>query len=135
MDGPLSQDSLSFPTNAKNAEVSALKWANDELRLRLAKMSEQYYQWKVTCIFSVVQKDQLAMEIQKIGHDYTLHNTRRDFGLASWAHTDELYPTDIPTVRKGNDTRIDWAKLDFDYEHAISCHDLRMDPMNPSRKL
>ena len=135
MDGPLSQDSLSFPTNAENAEVSALKTENDELRLRLAKMSEQYYQWKVACIFSVVQKDQLAMEIQKIGHDYTLHNTRRDFGLTSWAHTDELYPTDIPTMRKGSNTRIDWAKLDFDYEHAMSCHDLRMDPMNPSRKL
>ena len=98
MDDPLSHDSLSFSINAENAEVSALKTANDELRLRLVKMSEQYYQWRVACIFSVVQKDQLAMEIQKIGHDYTLHNTRRDFGFTSWAHTDEMYPTELPTV-------------------------------------
>ena len=53
VDGPLSQDPLSFPTNAEMEEVKALRNANDALRLRVSALSETYYQWKVATILSV----------------------------------------------------------------------------------
>jgi hypothetical protein len=41
--------------------------------------------------------------MDKINKEYREHNMIRDFGLTSWAHTDELFPwTDIPTKKVGN---------------------------------
>jgi hypothetical protein len=133
IDGPLSEDSLSFPTNAQTAEVDALKNANDELRLRLSVLSQQYYQWKVATILNVDRGRQMANEFKKIDNEYLQNNVRRDFGLTSWAHTDELYPPDLPM--QPNSELIDWAKLDFDHANAMSCHDLQMNPEVQSKKL
>ena len=43
IDGPLSQDLLSFLTNAKTEDMNALRNANDALRLRVSALSKQYY--------------------------------------------------------------------------------------------
>jgi len=134
IDGPLSQDSLSFGTSANVAEVNALRAANDELRLRISTLSKQYYQWKVATILTVDRGAQMAKEFQKIDNNYIENNTRRDFGLTSWAHSDEMYPSDLPTLPENSDA-IDWAKLDFDHANAMSCHGLRIENQVPSRKL
>jgi hypothetical protein len=106
IDGPLSQDSLSFPTNAQTEEVNALRRANDELRLRVSAMSETYYQWKVATILSVDRGRQMATEFKKIDNEYLQHNMRRDFGLTSWANPDDLFPSDMP-MQSGNSSLID----------------------------
>jgi len=82
-DGPLSQDSLSFPIFAATEEVIALKNANNALRLRISALVETYYQWKVAIIFSVNRSDQIAIEFKKIDNEYLHHNLRWDFGLTS----------------------------------------------------
>ena len=134
IDGPLSEDSLSFPTNAQTEEVNTLRRANDELRLRVSAISETYYQWKVATILSVDRGRQMAMEFKKIDNEYLQHNMRRDFGLTSWANPDDLFPSDMP-MQSGNSSLIDWAKLGFDHANATSCHDLQMKPGVGSRKL
>ncbi len=134
IDGPLSQDSLSFPTSAESEEVNALRNANDTLRLRVSALSETYYQWKVATILSIDRGRQMAMEFKKVDNEYLQHNVRRDFGLTSWANSDDLFPSDLPT-QSMNPTLIDWAKLDFDHANASSCHDLQMKPGIKGRKL
>jgi hypothetical protein len=38
--------------------------------------------------------------MDKINKDYNQDNVMRDFGLTSWAHTDEFFPwIDIPTKK------------------------------------
>ena len=134
IDGPLSEDSLSFPTNAPTEEVTALRKANDELRLRNAALSETYYQWKVATILSVDRGRQMALEFKKIDNEYLQHNVRRDFGLTSWASSDDLFPSDLP-MQSGDSSLVDWAKLGFDHLNATSCHDLQMKPGVTSRLL
>ena len=34
----------------------------------------------------------MASEYMKIDNDYMKNNARREFGITSWAHTDELFP-------------------------------------------
>jgi hypothetical protein len=34
---------------------------------------------------------QMAMKFKKISNKYIKNNAKRDFGLTSWAHIDELY--------------------------------------------
>ena len=92
-------------------------------------MSEQYYHWKFACILTVDRNRQIAIEMDKINKEYREHNMIRDFGLTSWAHTDELFPwTDIPTKKVGNLHIIDWAKCGWDYENATSSHHLQGKP-------
>jgi hypothetical protein len=40
------------------------------LRKPLSEMNDQYYQWKVACIFSVDQNWQMAIEMDKIKKEY-----------------------------------------------------------------
>jgi hypothetical protein len=59
----------------------------------------------------VDQNQQIAIEMDKTDKEYKEYNMVRDFGLASWAHTDELFPwTDIPTKKVENLEIIDWTK-------------------------
>jgi hypothetical protein len=134
IDGSLSEDSLSFPTNAETEEVETLRRANDELRLRVSKLCKTYYQWKVATILSVDRGRQMAIEFKKIDNEYLTHNRRRDFGLTSWANADDMFPSGMP-MQSTNSSLIDWAKLDFDHANATSCHDLQMKPEVKCRKL
>jgi hypothetical protein len=130
------QDSLSFPPVD---EVGQLQASNSELKNRIAALVEQYYQWKLACIWTVDRSRQMAIEYKKIDNEYMIHNARREFGLTSWAHTDELFPwnpDEIPMKETNNGISIiDWEKLGWDYEHAMSAHNLRADPSIPSVKL
>jgi hypothetical protein len=97
------QDSLSFPPVD---EVGLLQASNLELKNRIATLGEQYYQWKLACILSVDKNRQMASEYKKIDNEYLENNSRRDFGLTSWAHTDELFPwtpdeTPMKEINKG----------------------------------
>jgi hypothetical protein len=81
----------------------------------------------------------MASEYKKIDNEYLENNSRRDFGLTSWTHTDELFPwtsdeTPMKEINKGLSI-IDWGKLGWDYEHEMSAHNLRDDPSTPSVKL
>ena len=134
IDGPLSQDSLSFPTTAQTEEVETLRRANDELRLLVSKFAKTHYEWKVATILNVDRSRQMAIEFKKIDEDYLTHNKRRNFGLTSWANAEDMFPSNMP-MQETNSSLIDWAKLDFDHENATSCHDLQMKPQVKSRKL
>jgi hypothetical protein len=83
------QDSLLFPLVD---EVGQLQASNSELKNRIAALREQYYQWKFAYILTVDKNRQMASEYKKIDNEYLENNSRRDFGLTSWAHTDELFP-------------------------------------------
>ena len=81
----------------------------------------------------------MAFEYKKIDNEYLKNNARWDFGLTSWAHTDELFlwnpdETLIKEINKGLSI-INCRKLGWDYEHAMSAHNLRGDPSTPSVKL
>ena len=81
----------------------------------------------------------MASEYMKIDNDYMKNNARREFGITSWAHTDELFPwnpDEIPMKEMDKGISIiDWEKVGWDYEHAMSAHSLREDPSTPSVKL
>jgi hypothetical protein len=130
------QDSLSFPPVD---EVGQLQASNSNLQNRIAALGEQYYQWKLACILTVDKNCQMASEYNKINNEYLENNSRRDFGLTSWAHVDELFPwipdeTPMKEINKGLSI-IDWEKLGWDYEHSMSAHNLRGDPSIQSMKL
>jgi hypothetical protein len=152
------QDSLSFPVfpmaNDVHApseptsqiqdpsdvnEIMQLREDNNVLKKHIFEMSEQYYHWKVACILTLDRNRQIAIEMDKINKEYREHNMIRDFGLTSWAHTDELFPwIDIPTKKVGNLHIIDWAKCGWDYKNATSSHHLQEKPSrtlwpNPAR--
>ena len=76
----------------------------------------------------------MATEFKKVDNEYLQHNLRRDFGLTSWANSDDLFPSDLP-MQSTNPSLIDWAKLDFDHANATSCHDLQMKPGVKGRRL
>jgi hypothetical protein len=116
------QDSLSFPliSTANDVhvpsqppsevpdphcqnEIIQLRGDNKLLREHLSELSEQYYQWKVACILTVDKNRQMAIEMDKINKEYKQHNMMRDFGLTSWAHTDDMFPwNEVPTMRVNN---------------------------------
>jgi hypothetical protein len=83
------QDSLSFPPVN---EVGQLQASNSELKNRIATLGEQYYQWKLAYILTIDKNREMASEYKKIDNEYLENNSRRDFGLTSWAHTDKLFP-------------------------------------------
>ena len=61
----------------------------------------------------------MASKYKKIGNEYLENNSRRDFGLTSWAHTYELFPwtpneTSMKEINKGLSI-INWEKLGWDY--------------------
>jgi hypothetical protein len=72
-------------------EVIQLRGDNKLLREHLSELNEQYYQWKVACILTVDKNWQMAIEMDKINKEYKQHNMMRDFGLTSWAHTDDMF--------------------------------------------
>jgi hypothetical protein len=130
------QDSLSFlPID----EVGQLQASNSDEKNQIAALVEQYYQWKLACILMVDKDCQMASEYKKIDNEYLENNARRDFGLTSWAHTEELFPwtPDETPMKKINKELniIDWEKLGWGYEHSMSIHNLRGDPSTPSMKL
>jgi hypothetical protein len=61
-------------------EIIQLRGDNKLLREHLSELSEQYYQWKVACIFTVDKNRQMAIEMDKINKEYKQHNMMRDFG-------------------------------------------------------
>jgi hypothetical protein len=66
---------------------------------------------------------QIAIKIDKINKEYRKHNMITDFGLTSWVHKDELFPsTDISTKKVGNLEIFDWIKCGWDYKNATSSH-------------
>jgi hypothetical protein len=132
-DGPLSEDPSSFDSSANVEEVIALRNANQTLRGRISALSKQYYQWKVATIFNANAGRQMALELKKIGMEYHEDNTRKFFGLTTWAHTGALYPDDMPV--KPNSSNMDWSKLEFDHKNAMSSHDLQENPEQKRRKL
>jgi hypothetical protein len=81
----------------------------------------------------------MASEYKKIDNEYLENNSRRDFGLTSWVHTDELFPwnPDETSMKEINNELniIDWKKLGWDYEHSMSAHNLTGDPSIQSMKL
>jgi hypothetical protein len=79
----------------------------------------------------------MASEYRKIDNEYLENNSRRDFGLTSWTHTDELFSWEETPMKKINNelSIIDWKKLGWDYEHSMSSHNLRGDSSVPSLKL
>jgi hypothetical protein len=94
------QDSLSFPPID---ELAQLRASNLDLKSRLASLVEQYYQWKLACILSVDKNHQMALEFKKIDNEYLENNAKREFGLTSWAHMDELFPwPNIPMKKVNN---------------------------------
>lgn len=145
------QDSLSFPTSSEMNDVGLsnmateallnetrdLKSKYDDMKERLRLCLEQYHQWKLACVWTVDRSRQMAMELQRILNTYSQDNERRDFGLTSWAAPDELFPVDKlrTKVVAGNQTVIDWVNNGWDYENAMSSHDLRGDPNVQSFKL
>jgi hypothetical protein len=88
-------------------------------------------------IFTVDKNHQIASEYKKIDNEYLENNSKRDFGLTSWAHTDELFPGEETPMKKINNelSIIDWEKLGWNYKHSISAHNLRGDPSIQSTKL
>ena len=81
------------------------------LKKHFFELSDQYYQWKVACILIVDWNPEMAIEMDKINKEYRQHNIIKDFGLTSWAHTNELFPwTNIPTKKVENLETIYWAK-------------------------
>jgi hypothetical protein len=128
------QDSLSFPPID---ELAQLRASNLDLKSCLASLVEQYYQWKSACILSVDKNCQMALEFKKIDNEYLENNAKRQFGLTSWAHMDELFSgPNIPMKKVNNELSIiDWKNCGWNYENSISCHDLRDDPSVQSTKL
>ena len=57
--------------------------------------------------------------MDKINQEHREHSMIRDFGLTSWAHTDELFSwTDIFTKKVENLEIIDWIEYGWDYKNA-----------------
>jgi hypothetical protein len=119
------QDSLSFPPID---ELAQLRASNLDLKSCLASLVEQYYQWKLACILSVDKNRQMDLEFKKIDIEYLENNVKREFGLTSWAHTDELFPWPNIPMKKVNNALsiIDWKNCGWDYENSMSCHNLRV---------
>jgi hypothetical protein len=128
------QDSLSFPPIDELGELRAF---NLDLKSRLSSVVEQYYQWKLACILSVDKNRQMALEFKKIDNEYLENNAKREFGLTSWAHTDELFPwSNIPMKKVNNALSIIvWKNCGWDYKNSMSCHNLKGDPDVQSTKL
>jgi hypothetical protein len=79
----------------------------------------------------------MVSKYRKIDNKYLENNSRRDFGLTSWVHKDELFPWEETPMKNINNELniINWEKLGWDYEHSMSSHNLRGDPSVPSVKL
>jgi hypothetical protein len=84
----------------------------------------------------------MAMEYKIISNKYEENNARRDFGLISWVHLNELYPWKEMLIKKINNELciMDKGKLGWNYENAMSYHNLLGAPSmklwpNPSRFL
>jgi hypothetical protein len=94
-----SKGSLSFPPID---EVGQLQASNSKLKDQIGALVERHYQWKLAYILTVDKNCQMAMEYRKIDSEFLENNTRRDFGLTSWALTNELFPWDNTPAKKIN---------------------------------
>jgi hypothetical protein len=99
MDTQGTQDSLSFPPTD---EIGLLRALISKLQGRIASLVEQYYQWKLANIMTIDKDYQMAMEYKRISNEYMKNNARTNFGLTSWAHTDDLYPWKVTPTKKIN---------------------------------
>ena len=70
----------------------------------------------------------MASEYKKIDNKYLENNQRRDIGLTSWTHMDELFPWAETPMKKINNelSIIDWKKLGWNHEHSMSSHNLKV---------
>lgn len=75
----------------KGKELTDVVAKNLALQKQLDAVVEQYYQWKLACVFTIDRARQLAVEFKKIDNNYTTHNQERVFGLTSWALVDDLF--------------------------------------------
>ena len=115
VDSQETEDSLGFQQPSVPT-VSELQATNGMLRKYLIEMSRQYYQWKIACIMNVDRFRQMHDEFKRIDRDYLQLNSKRDFGLTSWADPDEMFPDSLPMIGKA----IDWTQLEWEYKTAIS---------------
>lgn len=75
----------------------------------------------------------MAIDMDKINKEYWKYNMIRDFGLTSWAYTDELFLCiDILTKKVGNLHIIDWSKYGWDYKNATYLRHLQGKPAKTS---
>ena len=94
-------DSLSFaepmvssnPPMVPKSHLEEAEAKNASLKQRISVLVEQYYQWKLACLFTVDRTKQLEVEQRRYDH-YLLNNQERVFGLTSWAAIDELFKDD-----------------------------------------
>jgi hypothetical protein len=79
----------------------------------------------------------MALEFKKADNEYLENNAKKEFGLTSLAHTDELFPWPNIPMKKVNNALsiIDWKNCRWDYENSMSYHNLRSDPSVWSTKL
>jgi hypothetical protein len=125
------EDSLSFgelPTNVvaaipvdQSTQLTDALANNLRLKNQLHALMEQYYQWKMACIFSVDRTRQMVEEFKKIDNNYGANNQERVFGLTSWALVDDLFNMDEMTTINigGGPTSIDWSKHAWDFKNAV----------------
>lgn len=114
----------------EDLETGALKKKLANHRRRIIELLEQFFQWKVACIWSVDKGRQMAKEYKRVANEYMEHNNQRQFGLTSWASPDELFPDSLKMKKivlggdEGQRTTeiIDWAAHGWDHENALSCH-------------
>ena len=64
----------------------------------------------------------MASKYKKIDNEYLENNARKDFGLTSWVHMEELFPwtpdeTPMKEINKELSI-INWKKLGWDYRIA-----------------
>jgi hypothetical protein len=77
----------------------------------------------------------MTSEYKKIDNEYLENNGRRDFGLTSWAHTDELFPWEETPMKKINNelSIIDWEKLGWESGiTSIPCPHVTSQVIHPS---
>jgi hypothetical protein len=91
----------------------------------------------LACILSVDKNRQMDLEFKKIDIEYLENNVKREFGLTSWAHTDELFPWPNIPMKKVNNALsiINWKNCGWDYKNSMSYHNLMDDPSVQSTKL
>lgn len=113
----MSQDSLAFDVLGVPVPNN-IELLNQRLILQLQQLAEQYYQWKLACIFTVDRARQMAEEMRKIDNNYTIHNHERLFGLTSWALVDRMFAMPTTTTRAG-DKVVDWSQHGWDYRNEV----------------
>jgi len=121
IDVPLVEE-LEDVANHNNKELTDLRAKNVILKGCLHEVLEQYYQWKLACIFTVDRTWQMTKEFQKISNNYMENNQEKVFSLTSWPNVDDLFNMETMATKttSGEHTIIDWSQHNFDFEYQIS---------------